>query len=178
MGRAVGHDRAVVDQLFGPLVRRSCHCSLPPVDRHERCLVPRALLVGLERLLSALGRLECLSGEVHIAAPYLPTGNISGATRYYAVNSLSALDAPREYYLNRTSGSLYLQTHTHTHTHTHMQPKKQKKQKNKEQQREPGMDRNEAHEATTATMARMTTMKTTATQNLHNVCLMLFPLST
>jgi hypothetical protein len=48
------------------------------------------------------------SGRVRIAPPYLGgASNFSGAARYYALNSLSALDAPREYVLNRTSGALY-----------------------------------------------------------------------
>ena len=47
------------------------------------------------------------SGRVQVAPPYLGVSNFSGAARYYALNSLSALDAPREYVLNRTSGSLY-----------------------------------------------------------------------
>lgn len=33
--------------------------------------------------------------------------NVSGAARYYALNSLSALDVPGEYFLNRSSGALY-----------------------------------------------------------------------
>lgn len=33
--------------------------------------------------------------------------NVSGAARYYALNSLSGIDAPGEYYLNRSSGALY-----------------------------------------------------------------------
>ena len=33
--------------------------------------------------------------------------NVSGAARYYALNSLSGIDAPEEYFLNRSSGALY-----------------------------------------------------------------------
>ena len=48
------------------------------------------------------------SGRVDIAPPYLAgASNFSGAARYYALNSLSALDAPGEFVLNRTSGALY-----------------------------------------------------------------------
>lgn len=50
---------------------------------------------------------DAATGLVHVAAPYLPTGNISGAARFYALNSLSALDAEREFYLNRSSRVLY-----------------------------------------------------------------------
>lgn len=49
---------------------------------------------------------DAASGVVRVAAP-LPTGNLSGAARYYAFNSLSALDAEGEYHLNRSSGALY-----------------------------------------------------------------------
>jgi hypothetical protein len=49
---------------------------------------------------------DSATGEVRVAAP-LPSGNLSGAARYYAFNSLSALDAEGEWHLNRTSGSLY-----------------------------------------------------------------------
>jgi hypothetical protein len=49
---------------------------------------------------------DARTGEVRVAAP-LPSGNLSGAARYYAFGSLSALDAAGEYHLNRSSGVLY-----------------------------------------------------------------------
>ena len=52
------------------------------------------------------GGWDAATGVVRVAAP-LPSGNLSGAARYYALGSLCALDAEGEYHLNRSSGALY-----------------------------------------------------------------------
>jgi hypothetical protein len=54
------------------------------------------------------GTWNATSGRVPILPPYTNgASNFSGAARYYVLNSLSALDDPGEFVVNRTSGRLY-----------------------------------------------------------------------
>ena len=58
--------------------------------------------------LDARAGWNATSGRVPLAPPYLGrASNASGAARYYALNSLSALDAPGEFVVNRTAATLY-----------------------------------------------------------------------
>jgi hypothetical protein len=66
-------------------------------------------------LLSPVSGIDAASKTIHLAPPYPPThsvsatdpvGGITGGARYWLQNSLDALDAPGEYYLNKTSGLL------------------------------------------------------------------------
>lgn len=66
-------------------------------------------------LLSPVSGIDAASKMIQLAPPYPPThsasatdpvGGITGGARYWLQNSLDALDAPGEYYLNKTSGLL------------------------------------------------------------------------
>jgi len=66
-------------------------------------------------LLSPVAGIDRKTSTIELAAPYPPThsdandpvGGITGGARYWLQNSLDALDAPGEYYLNKTSGELF-----------------------------------------------------------------------
>jgi len=70
-------------------------------------VAPRLLVLGLVGQFQRVDTIDTANRVITLRPPYHSYGYRKGM-RYYAVNALSELDTPGEWYLDRTSGMLFL----------------------------------------------------------------------